>query len=41
MVWGSSEHPGVYYVVTAERTGGFYACMAAAKKAGMQILTSN
>ena len=43
VVWGSSAHPGVYYVVAAgaERTGGFYACMAAAKKAGMQIVTSN
>lgn len=43
VVWGSSEHPGVFYVdgVGPQRIGGFYACMAVARKAGMQIVTSN
>ena len=43
VVWGSSEHLGVFYVdgVGPQRIGGFYACMAVAKKAGMQIVTSN
>jgi hypothetical protein len=43
VVWGSSEHPGVFYVdgVGPQRIGGFYACMAVAKKAGMQIVSSN
>jgi hypothetical protein len=43
VVWGSSEHRGVFYVdgVGPQRIGGFYACMAVAKKAGMQIATSN
>ena len=39
VVWGSSAHIGVYYVKGAGpvRVGGFYACMADAKKAGYQI----
>jgi hypothetical protein len=43
VVWGSSEHRGVFYVdgVGPQRIGGFYACMAVAQKAGMQIVTSN
>jgi hypothetical protein len=43
VVWGSSEHPGVFYVDGAgpQRIGGFYACMAVAQKAGMHIVTSN
>jgi len=40
VVWGSSEHKGVYYVDGAgpTRVGGFYACMAAVKKAGYQVV---
>ena len=43
VVWGSSEHPRIFYVdgVGPQRIGGFYACMAVARKAGMQIVTSN
>jgi hypothetical protein len=39
VVWGSSAHIGVYYVKGAGpvRAGGFYACMADAKRAGYQI----
>jgi hypothetical protein len=39
VVWGSSENKGVYYVDGAgpKRVGGFYACMAAVKKAGYQV----
>ena len=40
VVWGSSEHKGIYYVDGAgpKRVGGFYACMAAVKKAGYQVV---
>ena len=47
VVWGSSAHIGVYFVKGAGpyydrgagpvRVGGFYACMADAKKAGYKI----
>jgi hypothetical protein len=40
VVWGSSENKGIYYVDGAgpKRIGGFYACMAAVKKAGYQVV---
>ena len=44
VVWGSSDHKGVYYVKgagpylpTGKRYAGFYACMADVKKAGYKI----
>ena len=44
VVWGSSANGGVYFVTgagpysaTGKRVGGFYACMADAKKAGYKI----
>jgi hypothetical protein len=39
VVWGSSAHRGVFYIegTGPQRIGGFYACMADAKKAHMQI----
>jgi hypothetical protein len=40
VVWGSSEHKGIYYVDGAgpQRVGGFYACMSAVKKAGYEVV---
>lgn len=42
VVWGSSANRGVFYVDGAgpRRVGGYYACMAEARKAGYQIVTS-
>jgi hypothetical protein len=42
VVWGSSEHKGIYYVdgVGPKRVGGLFACMAAVKKAGYQVVAS-
>jgi hypothetical protein len=42
VVWGSSNQPGVFYAAGAgpERVGGFYACLAQARKAGYQIVGS-
>ena len=39
VVWGSSANRGVFYLegTGPQRIGGFYACMADAKKAHMQI----
>jgi hypothetical protein len=39
VVWGSSAHRGIFYAegTGPQRIGGFYACMADAKKAHMQI----
>jgi len=39
VVWGSSQHKGIYYVKGAgpQRIGGFYACKADVKKAGYKI----
>src|SRR5689334_23020495 len=39
VVWGSSAHRGIFYIegTGPQRIGGFYACMADAKKAHMQI----
>jgi hypothetical protein len=41
VVWGSSRQPGVYFAkgTGPQRVSGFYACAAAATKAGMQIKT--
>jgi hypothetical protein len=40
VVWGSSERRGVFFAegVGPPRIGGFYACMAVARKAGYQIV---
>ena len=41
VVWGSSERRGVFFAAgagPAPRIGGFYACMAVARKAGYQIV---
>jgi hypothetical protein len=40
VVWGSSNQPGVFFTAGAgpERVGGFYACMAVARKAGYRIV---
>jgi len=40
VVWGSSERRGVFFAAGAgpARIGGFYACMAVARKAGYQIV---
>src|SRR5206468_11817070 len=40
VVWGSSERRGVFFAagVGPARIGGFYACMAVARKAGYQIV---
>jgi hypothetical protein len=39
VVWGSSQHKGIYYVEGAgpQRIGGFYACKADVTKAGYKI----
>ena len=39
VVWGSSANIGIYYIKGAgpQRIGGYYACMADAKKAGYKI----
>jgi len=40
VVWGSSNQPGVFFAVgnAPPRRGGFYACMAVARKAGYTIV---
>jgi hypothetical protein len=40
VVWGSSNQRGVFFAAGAgpARVGGFYACMAVARKAGYQII---
>jgi hypothetical protein len=40
VVWGSSNQRGVFFAAGAgpARVGGFYACMAVARKAGYQIV---
>jgi len=40
VVWGSSNQPGVFFTVgnAPQRSGGFYACMAVARKAGYKIV---
>ena len=43
VVWDSSAHPGVFFAAGSlpPHVGGFYACMAQARKAGYQIVPSN
>lgn len=43
VVWGSSAHPGVFFAAGAgpARAGGFYACMAVARRAGYTIVGGN